>query len=49
MCDMAIVAVKTNNNTDKEGVTLLIIEEGFNKGILLKTWYESSGYLPVFR
>ncbi|PKH68992.1 acyl-CoA dehydrogenase [Flavobacterium sp. ALD4] len=39
MCDMAIVAVKTNNNTDKEGVTLLIIEaamEGFNKGILFK-------------
>jgi acyl-CoA dehydrogenase len=37
MCDMAIVAVKTNNNTDKEGVTLLIIEaamEGFNKGLL---------------
>jgi acyl-CoA dehydrogenase len=37
MCDMAIVAVKTNNNTDKEGVTLLIIEasmEGFSKGIL---------------
>jgi acyl-CoA dehydrogenase len=31
---MAIVAVKTNNNTDKEGVTLLIIEasmEGFTK------------------
>jgi acyl-CoA dehydrogenase len=37
MCDMAIVAVKTNNNTDKEGVTLLIIEasmEGFSKGLL---------------
>jgi acyl-CoA dehydrogenase len=36
MCDMAIVAVKTNNNTAEEGVTLLIIEasmEGFSKGI----------------
>ncbi|WP_367752388.1 acyl-CoA dehydrogenase family protein [Flavobacterium sp. WC2430] len=35
MCDMAIVAVKTNAKTDDEGVTLLILEsemEGFNKG-----------------
>lgn len=39
MCDMAIVAVKTNPNTEEEGVTLLIIEaemEGFNKGIPFK-------------
>lgn len=39
MCDMAIVAVKTNQNTDDEGVTLLIMEstmQGFNKGIPLK-------------
>jgi acyl-CoA dehydrogenase len=39
MCDMAIVAVKTNNNTDDEGVTLLIMEssmEGFSKGIPFK-------------
>lgn len=39
MCDMAIVAVKTNHNTDDEGVTLLILEatmEGFNKGVPLK-------------
>jgi acyl-CoA dehydrogenase len=39
MCDMAIVAVKTNLNTEDEGVTLLIMEsgmEGFNKGILFK-------------
>jgi len=36
MCDMAIVAVKTNVGTDKEGVSLLIIEsayEGFDKGV----------------
>ncbi|WP_369753565.1 acyl-CoA dehydrogenase family protein [Flavobacterium sp. WC2409] len=35
MCDMAIIAVKTNAKTDDEGVTLLILEsemEGFNKG-----------------
>lgn len=39
MCDMAIIAVKTNQNTADEGVTLLILEsamEGFNKGIPLK-------------
>jgi acyl-CoA dehydrogenase len=39
MCDMAIVAVKTNNNTDDEGVTLLIVEasmEGFSKGVPFK-------------
>jgi acyl-CoA dehydrogenase len=39
MCDMAIVAVKTNHNTEDEGVTLLIVEstmQGFNKGIPLK-------------
>ena len=39
MCDMAIVAVKTNINTDNEGVSLLIMEssmEGFNKGIPFK-------------
>jgi acyl-CoA dehydrogenase len=39
MCDMAIVAVKTNLNTEEEGVTLLIMEssmEGFNKGIPFK-------------
>ena len=36
MCDMSIVAVKTNPGTDKEGVSLLIIEsayDGFEKGI----------------
>lgn len=39
MCDMAIVAVKTNPNTEDEGVTLLIMEssmEGFNKGVPFK-------------
>lgn len=39
MCDMSIVAVKTNVGTDKEGVSLLIIEsayEGFDKGIPFK-------------
>jgi acyl-CoA dehydrogenase len=39
MCDMAIVAVKTNHNTEEEGVSLLIMEssmEGFNKGVPLK-------------
>ena len=39
MCDMAIVAVKTNHNTDEEGVTLLILEstmDGFTKGVPFK-------------
>ena len=39
MCDMAIVAVKTNANRNDEGVSLLIMEsamEGFNKGIPFK-------------
>ncbi len=39
MCDMAIVAVKTNTGTEKEGVSLLIMEsasEGFEKGIPFK-------------
>jgi acyl-CoA dehydrogenase len=39
LCDMAIVAVKTNHNTDQEGVTLLILEsemEGFSKGVPFK-------------
>lgn len=39
MCDMAIVAVKTNPSTEDEGVTLLIMEsamEGFNKGVPFK-------------
>ena len=39
MCDMAIVAVKTNPKTENEGVTLLIVEssmEGFNKGVPFK-------------
>lgn len=39
MCDMAIVAVKTNSKTENEGVTLLILEskmEGFNKGVPFK-------------
>ncbi len=39
MSDMSIVAVKTNNGTAKEGVSLLIIEstyEGFEKGIPFK-------------
>jgi acyl-CoA dehydrogenase len=39
MCDMAIVAVKTNKNTEEEGVSLLIIEsamEGFSKGVPFK-------------
>lgn len=39
MCDMSIVAVKTNVGTDKEGVSLLIIEsayEGFDKGVPFK-------------
>ncbi len=36
MCDMAIVAVKTNSGTPDEGVSLLIMEskwEGFEKGV----------------
>lgn len=39
MCDMAIIAVKTNVKTEEEGVTLLILEssmEGFSKGKPLK-------------
>jgi len=39
MCDMAIVAVKTNVGTPKEGVSLLLMEsemEGFEKGIPFK-------------
>ena len=39
MCDMSIVAVKTNSGTAKEGVSLLIIEtafEGFTKGVPFK-------------
>ena len=39
LCDMAIVAVKTNRNTDEEGITLLILEttmQGFSKGVPFK-------------
>ena len=39
MCDMSIVAVKTNSGTEKEGVSLLIMEsksKGFEKGIPFK-------------
>lgn len=39
MCDMAIVAVKTNVKTNDEGVTLLIMEssmQGFSKGVPFK-------------
>ncbi len=39
MSDMSIVAVKTNTGTDKEGVSLLIMEsdsEGFTKGVPFK-------------
>jgi acyl-CoA dehydrogenase len=39
MCDMAVVAVRTNPNTENEGVTLLILEAsmaGFTKGIPFK-------------
>ncbi|WP_072401166.1 acyl-CoA dehydrogenase family protein [Flaviramulus basaltis] len=39
MSDMSIVAVKTNSGTEKEGVSLLIMEsksEGFEKGIPFK-------------
>ncbi|WP_237708857.1 acyl-CoA dehydrogenase family protein [Gillisia marina] len=48
MSDMCIVAVKTKPGTEKEGVSLLIIEsdaEGFEKGLpLKKNRDESSGY-----
>ena len=39
MCDMSIVAVKTNSGTEKEGVSLLIMKsksKGFEKGIPFK-------------
>jgi acyl-CoA dehydrogenase len=39
MCDMAVVAVRTNPKTENEGVTLLILESsmaGFTKGIPFK-------------
>ncbi|MCB7480154.1 acyl-CoA dehydrogenase family protein [Gramella sp. ASW11-100T] len=39
MSDMSLVAVKTNNGTEKEGVSLLLIEsesEGFEKGVPFK-------------
>lgn len=39
MSDMSLVAVKTNNGTDKEGISLLLIEsdsEGFEKGVPFK-------------
>jgi len=39
MCDMAIIAVKTNPGTATEGVTLLIMEsdmEGYEKGVPFK-------------
>jgi len=39
MCDMAIVAVKTNPGSENEGVSLLIMEsaaEGFEKGVPFK-------------
>ncbi len=39
LCDMAVVAVKTNPGTEKEGVSLLIMEskwDGFEKGIPFK-------------
>mgnify|MGYP005819369801 CR=1 FL=1 len=39
MCDMSIVAVKTHPGTEKEGVSLLIMEspwDGFEKGIPFK-------------
>lgn len=39
LCDMSIVAVKTNTGTQQEGVSLLIMEtafEGFEKGIPFK-------------
>ncbi|MBL4746634.1 MAG: acyl-CoA dehydrogenase family protein [Flavobacteriaceae bacterium] len=39
MCDMAIIAVKTNPGTEKEGVTLLIMDsemEGYEKGVPFK-------------
>ncbi|MEO8774331.1 MAG: acyl-CoA dehydrogenase family protein [Gelidibacter sp.] len=39
LCDMAIIAVKTNSGTPDEGVSLLIMEskwEGFEKGVPFK-------------
>ena len=39
MCDMSIVAVKTNLGTEQEGVSLLIMEsayDGFDKGVPFK-------------
>lgn len=39
LCDMAIVAVKTNTGSSKEGVSLLIMEskwDGFEKGVPFK-------------
>lgn len=39
MCDMAVVAVKTNPKTPNEGIILLLIEtsmKGFNKGVPFK-------------
>ena len=39
LCDMAVVAVKTNSGTPEEGVSLLIMEskwDGFEKGIPFK-------------
>jgi len=39
MCDMAIIAVRTDPKTENEGITLLIVEssmEGFTKGVPLK-------------
>ena len=39
MCDMSIVAVKTNVGSENEGVSLLIIEsayDGFDKGVPFK-------------
>jgi len=39
MSDMSLVAVKTNNGTEKEGVSLLLIEsesKGFEKGVPFK-------------
>lgn len=39
LCDMSIVAVKTNSGTENEGVSLLIVEtafDGFTKGVPFK-------------